>query len=70
MRRTEYNHAYHRIDISKPLRVGTAIVETRALEENDMTQLQQERKAERDALQAMRLIGLDTRTLKIIRERH
>ena len=34
-----------------------------------MTQLQASRQAERDALRAMRLIGLDTRTLKIIRSR-
>lgn len=34
-----------------------------------MTQLQLTRLAERDAKQAMRLIGLDIRTLKIIRGR-
>lgn len=34
-----------------------------------MTQLQLNRLAERDAKQAMRLIGLDTRTLRIIKAR-
>lgn len=34
-----------------------------------MTQLQAERKAERDAKQAMRCIGLDLRTLRIIKGR-